>query len=446
MSTASADATAAPAEPYPPAYLGWWALVVFTVALIVAYADRQVLNLMVDPVRGDLHITDTQISLLQGAAFGILYATAGVPLGRIADIFPRRAVIIGGVIVWSLATFACGLASSFGWLFLGRVLVGTGEAALLPAALSILSDYFPPSRRGTAIGVIIVGAAAGNALATFIGGYLFSAVKAGTFDWLPGIHTVSPWRAVFFLVSSPGLLVILLLLTVGEPARRAVNAAAATVATTREVLAEFGARAGAFVPVYGALIMMGISSFAVLSWAPALLSRHFGFTPLQVGSYLGLFMLVGGVAGSLGSGLFGDFLTARWGKPARLAAAASVGLMAVAGACIAFVDKPILVAILVGVSTFGTAGSMAIASATIQDIASSRIRGVASALVSMAGAMMGMLFGPTLVALITDKVLHDPMKVGIAISSVGVPAAVLGVLLLLVARVNLKRNPGLSAS
>ena len=240
-------AAAAPASqtaPYPAPVLGWWALGVFTLALIVSYTDRQVLNLLVDPVRTDLKISDTQISLLQGAAFALFYATAGVPLGRLADVLPRRAVIISGVLAWSASTFACGLAASYGQLFLARLCVGVGEAALLPAALSILADYFPPSRRGTAIGVIIIGAAVGSAVANIIGGLMFAAVRAGDFNWVPGIAGVSAWRAVFYLISAPGALIALLILTVREPARRAPTGLAQQ-ASLKEAWGEFAARGAA---------------------------------------------------------------------------------------------------------------------------------------------------------------------------------------------------------
>jgi len=432
------------AAPYPSAVLGWWALAVFTIALVVAYADRQVLNLLVDPVRADLHISDTQISLLQGAAFALFYATAGVPLGRAADIFPRRAVIVAGVLGWSVSAFACGLAATYGELFLARLCVGFGEAALLPAALSILSDYFPPTRRGTAIGVIIVGAATGNAVATLIGGFMYGAVKAGAFNWVPGIAGVHAWRAVFFLISAPGALVALLVMTVREPVRRAV-AGGADRASLREALAEFRARAGALVPIYASLALMGVSSFTMIAWAPALLSRRYGLNPSEIAAQLGLIAMVGGVTGSLGMAVLGDAVTRRWGKPARLAVAAVVALTAAIGAGVGLASSALQVSLLAGASTFGAAGSMAIASASIQDVVSGRIRGVSAALVSLAAVLVGMSFGPTLVALVTDAVYHDPAALGWSITTIGVPAAIAGAATLWWAQVSLRRKPELAA-
>src|ERR1700760_17219 len=133
---------------YPPAFQGWWAVTVFAIAAVLSYTDRQILGLLVDPIRGDLHISDTEISILQGAAFAVLYSFIGLPLGRIADLVPRRALLVFAVAMWSLGTIVCGPSHSFAQLFGARLLVGIGEAALAPAAMSLIGDYFPPSVPG----------------------------------------------------------------------------------------------------------------------------------------------------------------------------------------------------------------------------------------------------------------------------------------------------------
>ena len=121
--------------PWPKPSVAWWALLLFFVAAVLSYTDRQILSLLIDPVRGELAITDTQASLLQGLAFALIYSIAGLPLGRLADVFSRRIVIIVGVALWSAATLACGYAHSFAELFVARVFVGIGEACLAPAAM-----------------------------------------------------------------------------------------------------------------------------------------------------------------------------------------------------------------------------------------------------------------------------------------------------------------------
>src|SRR3979409_1563097 len=136
---------------YPMLPYAWTVVAILIATAVLSYTDRQVLSLLVDPIRGDLSISDTQISLLLGTAFAVVYGIAGVPLGYLADRTSRRNLIFGGLLVWSVGTIACGLSQSVGQLFASRLVVGLGEAVLSPAAISLISDYFPPSRRGTAV-------------------------------------------------------------------------------------------------------------------------------------------------------------------------------------------------------------------------------------------------------------------------------------------------------
>src|SRR5258707_4169348 len=133
---------------YPSRPYAWTVVAILIATAVLSYTDRQVLSLLVDPIRADLGISDTQISLLLGTAFAVVYGVAGIPMGYLADRTSRRNLIFVGVLVWSVGTLACGFSQSFGQLFAGRLVVGLGEAVLSPAAISLISDYFPPSRRG----------------------------------------------------------------------------------------------------------------------------------------------------------------------------------------------------------------------------------------------------------------------------------------------------------
>ena len=191
--------------------------------------DRQILSLFVNPIRTDLRISDTQVSLLQGFAFFLIYSIAGLPLGRLADLVPRRAIIVCGVLVWTVATIACGLSHSFGALFVTRVFVGVGEAALAPAAMSMITDLFAPHRRGAATGVFVMGKVVGGGVAPGVGGFLLQAAQAGLLHGLPLPGKLMPWRALLLLLGLPGVGLALLLLTVKEPARRHRDGAALQV-------------------------------------------------------------------------------------------------------------------------------------------------------------------------------------------------------------------------
>ena len=210
-----ADESGYPSRPYA------WAVVAILIATaVLSYTDRQVLSLLVDPIRGELGISDGQVSLLLGTAFAVVYGIAGIPLGLLADRTSRRNLIFLGVLVWSCGTLACGLSHSFGQLFSARIVVGLGEAVLSPAAISLISDYFPPSRRGTAVGFFLSGIAMGIGAAILIGGGVLHMVESGVLAGTP-LASQPAWRLVLLLIGAPGLLWSLAILVIREPARRA---------------------------------------------------------------------------------------------------------------------------------------------------------------------------------------------------------------------------------
>ena len=155
---------------YPRRSYAWAVVAILIGTAILSYTDRQVLSLLVDPIRRDLLISDTEVSLLLGTAFAVVYGIAGIPFGLLADRTSRRNLIFFGVVVWSIGTVACGFAHSFGGLFAARIVVGLGESVLSPSAISLISDYFPASRRGLAVGSYLSGIAIGNGASILIGG------------------------------------------------------------------------------------------------------------------------------------------------------------------------------------------------------------------------------------------------------------------------------------
>ena len=142
---------------YPPVRYAWYVVSLLTLTYTISFIDRQIMSLMIEPIRHDLAISDTQVSLLIGLAFAIFYTLLGVPIGRLADQHSRRGIIAAGIVVWCLMTAACGLARNYVQLFLTRVGVGVGEAALSPSALSMITDYFPKETRVSAIAVYNMG-------------------------------------------------------------------------------------------------------------------------------------------------------------------------------------------------------------------------------------------------------------------------------------------------
>ena len=148
-------------QPWPSAGMAWYAVAILVIAFIFSFVDRIIIGLLVEPIKQDLGVSDFGIGMLGGLAFAVFYALVGIPIGRLADRYSRRKIIGIGIFLWSLATAACGLAKNFWHLFLARVGVGVGEAALSPAAYSMIADFFPKEKLGRALGVYQAGAFVG---------------------------------------------------------------------------------------------------------------------------------------------------------------------------------------------------------------------------------------------------------------------------------------------
>ena len=197
---------------FPAPAVAWSTLGILFLAYVSSFVDRMIIGLLVEPIKRDFQISDTQVSLLLGLSFAIFYCVVALPIGRLVDIWSRKKIITVGITLWSLMTALCGLAQNYAQLFLARVGVGVGEASLAPAAYSILADTFPPRKLGLAMGIFNMGTAVGAGLALIIGGTIISFVTGeneGTIS-LFGIEFLSGWQWVFILVGLPGLLIAVL--------------------------------------------------------------------------------------------------------------------------------------------------------------------------------------------------------------------------------------------
>ena len=241
----------------------WYVVGVLTLAYLISFLDRQILALMVGPIKADLDLTDTQISLLMGVAFSIFYIIVGIPLGRLADRKNRRNIIALGITFWSIMTAACGLAFKFSHLFLARIGVGVGEASLTPSAVSMISDYFSRKDRGRAIATYNMGVSLGTGFAMVLGGAIVTYVaKAPPVD-LPIIGILKGWQYVFFLVALPGLFVaVLVMLTVREPPRTERLELAVTDLSFGDVMKYLWQRKTVYLPLF-----LGLSVATIIGYA-----------------------------------------------------------------------------------------------------------------------------------------------------------------------------------
>ena len=384
---------------YPPPLYRWTVVALLLLTAILAYTDRQVLSLLVDPVRRDLGIGDTEISLLLGTAFALVYGIAGIPLGWLADRWSRRNMIVGGIVLWSLATVACGLAHSYAELFAARIFVGLGEAVLSPAAISLISDYFPPQRRGTAVGFFLAGIAIGAGGSIVIGGLALSAVESGFFG-----TDLPAWRLVLLLIGAPGLLWGLLLFAIREPERR-----------TEELAESGGPRQMAgwqrLAPLYAAVALASLVDNAVGAWSPSLLIRQFSLEPAAVGVTLGLLLVVGFGVGVLAGGMLADWAGSARGKIRVCLAAA---LLILPDSALLLSDRLFLVE--AGVPLYFLLSGIVTASgfSAILDYVPNRSRGLAMSVSFFLNVALGAACGPTAVALASAHLFGGALAPAIA--------------------------------
>ncbi len=419
------------ARPATGSVYRWYVVGVLIVAYTFSYVDRTILTLLVKPIRETLQISDTQISLLHGLAFALFYTVLGIPIARLADRANRTRIIIVGIVVWSLMTALCGLARSFMQLFLARVGVGVGEAALSPAAYSIMGDYFRGPALARALSFYTSAIYIGAGLALMIGGAVISTVAPMDLPW---IGRLEPWQVVFLFVGLPGVLVAVLLLTVREPERTALagGAAAGQGMPLPEVLRYLRDRAGAYGLLVAAFSVSALMWNGAMAWIPTFFIRQHGWTAAEVGLRFGPVLLVCGTAGVIFGGLLGGWLAAR-GRPD---ANPRVGLVSAALILPAGVIAPLLGdanASLAVFAVFAFAGSMpyGAAGAALTEITPNQMRAQVIALYFFVQNLAGIGFGPTVVALLTDRVFGDDLAVGQSLVVVTAVAAPLSALLIL---------------
>ena len=284
----------------PSGSAGWrsgarFTLFVLFFASILAFLDRQMLNILVEPIKRDLRIGDLQFSLLQGMAFSAVYCLASFPVAILADRFNRKAVILVSLLVWNAMTLVFGLSTSFGMLLVARMGLAIGEAGLTPAAISIIRQIYPPEKQSGAVAWIAFSLYAGGGLSMLVGGPALDALAA--MDAPP--LGLSPWRILFLGSFAIGVVGLGLVTTMREPKRPATPS---TQASFRNFLAFVSERRAPVVCYLAAGIALNAIVYAVMSWAPAMLMRNHGWSTQQTGLAFGAVYMIGGGAGALIAG------------------------------------------------------------------------------------------------------------------------------------------------
>ncbi len=400
---------------FPPRGYAWTVVAILFATAVLSYTDRQVLSLLVDPVRSDLHITDTQVSLLLGSAFAVVYGIAGIPLGYLADRASRRNLIFAGVVLWSLGTLGCGFARTFGELFATRIIVGLGEAVLSPAAISLISDYFPATRRGLAVGTFLSGIAMGLGMSILIGGGVLHLVEQGVFAGT-ALQTLSPWRLVLVLIGAPGFLWALVILLIREPRRRAEARTEFVSSVVDPTSSASTGRLAKAAPLYLIVAMASLVDNAVGAWAPSLLIRQFGRDAASIGMQLGLLITAGFGGGVLLGGWLADRATLAGGYPRKLLVCLITGLLILPVA--AAIDARAFGLVIVAIPLyFGLSGIVtACGFSTLLDVVPSRSRALAMAISFFLNVAIGAGIGPTAVALASERIFSVQAGLGAAMA------------------------------
>lgn len=392
-----------------------------TLGYTVSFVDRTILSLLIEPIKADLGLSDTQIALLQGLAFGLFYTVMGMPLGWLVDRVPRKRVIAIGVTTWCLATAACGLASNFVHLFVARMGVGAGEASLSPGAISMIGDSFPPEKRAFPISVYSMASSVGAGLALMVGGAIIQAISKSPSITLPIVGAVAPWQATFIIVGLAGLVVVVLLAFVAEPERRELP----RVELAGEgLVAHLGRHRAFHLRHLGGMALYCVLIYGVLSWMPAYFIRTFGWTAGEVGLRYGFVVAVFGGSGLVGGGWLASHLASKGLRAASLKITGwSILLVTplLIAACLAPDGWTALYILAPGMVFFTASGGLAVSA--LCEAAPGSLRGRTAALYYFVLGIVGLTVGPVSVALITQYVFGDPAALGPAIA---VAAGVLG--------------------
>ncbi len=405
----------------------WFVVAILMTAYVFSFIDRQILSLLVAPIRRDLAISELQMSLLMGFSFALFYTILGIPIGRLADQKSRRGIIAAGIVIWSVMTALCGTAKHYWQLFMYRIGVGVGEAALSPAAYSMIADYFPPERRATAISVYSMGIYLGAGLAFLLGGLVIKFASAKGVVSLPLIGEIYPWQLVFLIIGGAGVLFAFAFFLVREPPRQTGHSGA----PLSEVLRYIWANRRTVLCHNIGFGLIALCSYGSSAWIPTFIQRHYGWDMAQIAGVYGVLVMVFGAGGIV----FGGWLTDRWLKQGKTDAALRVGLwsasilMTVGGLYVLAPTGGLAFALMVpAIVCLGM--PFGAAPAAIQEIMPSHMRGQASAVYLFIVNLLGLGIGPTAVAFFTQEVFRDDAAVGWSILVVGSIANLLAIVFL----------------
>jgi MFS family permease len=370
-----------------------WTLALLTLTYFFSFMDRQILAILLEAIKADLRLSDTQLGLLSGLVFAIFYATLGIPIARLADRTSRKRIIAISLAVWSAMTALSGVAQNFTQLMLARIGVGVGEAGAGPPSHSIIADLYPPEKRASAMAIYSLGVLLGGGLGMMIGGFV--------------AHAYS-WRVAMMVVGLPGvILAAIVWLVMAEPrrglsdAQRAMDAPAAMPSLAEGIAAMW--RDPVALHLVAAVTITSLVGYALTGWGPSYMQRSLGYSMLDVSKYVALPAALIGSASALLGGAAADRAAKRYGLHAQSWVVAGFKLIAFPFAVgFYFVDDPRLALASYFIAALFAGAYLGPTFALIQHLAPIRLRSVWAALTLLVINLIGLGLGPFAVGKLSD--------------------------------------------
>jgi MFS family permease len=412
----------------------WTAVAFLAVFYMVSYIDRLILSLLIEPIKGDLQVSDTQMGLLVGTSFAIFYTLFGLPLARFADRTNRRNLIFAGALTWNVMTAASAFAETYPMLVVLRVGVALGEAVLLPSAMSMIGDLFVRERRSFPTSVFVGIGATGGAGALIVGAAGLQFVSSSWVTSLPGIGDMAPWRLTLLFLGGPGTLITLLFaLLVREPRR--VDHGAGPKAPVAEVFRHMGRNAGAYIGLFGVAALISVLNLGVLAWYPTHLVRAYGLKVQDAGYLFGLIGVGTTLAGGLAVPALADWLNRRGRHD---------GFIWVALVSVILLTPLLIAALSASTATISLAfsapaflvmiGMGIMCTSTVPLLCPGHLRAQVAALYLLVANTVGLGVGPVLVAVISDYLGGSADSLGRSIVALVIIIVPIQIVVLLVTR------------
>jgi len=423
-------------QSWPNPQYAWFVIIVLFICSIFSFLDRQILSLLVEEIKADLDLSEIQMGLLLGLPFALFYAGMSIPIALAADKLNRKNIIAAGVAFWSLATAACGLAGSFLTLFMARIGVGAGEAALSPSAVSIISDYFPKEKLAMPMAVFTMGNLTGVGVAMILGGPI--ALYVSQFDaiTLPVFGEIFPWQLTFFFVGLPGLALAMLVLSLREPKRKGLSNLDAQSEPAMESLARFARffmqHWKAFSTLVASFTLLVLMAYANFAWMPTFFRRSFGWDVAEAGVNYGMIVLIAGTTGAFFGGWFSNFLAGRGYRdaPFRATMLCTIPLAPAAFGTFMLADSGMEAVLwFIPWQFFGSVPA-GLAGTAMMTITPNEMRAKISSFYLFFSNLIGVTIGAALVAWFTQEYFADEARINESLAIVNCVFAPIAVLII----------------